>query len=365
QIEVNETSYGNSYYFYYLTGEFGKGIIPMNNGTPFYTINSNPQICSNMHENQTCNKTWQVNATGAVGKTWEFFTIFNSTLAGNSQTGKVNITIINQSAHCGCDNGTYNYTCGETLMKSCVMNCNITYNSTCFTVGANNITINGNGYSITGNGDLGHNGIYANGKNKAIIKNFNIYNFSYGIYMSSSNNNFITNNTVNSNSRGIRLDYSSNNTLTKNTANNNTYYGFYLESSNNNTIINNTANSNDYGIDLSYSSNNNLNSNFVCGNINLDINSNNWQSSGDNNTCDKANKWKDSNITTGAIGCKWKCQINKANDIFDAVEMLEYLSGEKELENLTYPKAYYDLNNDEVITLFDVFALIDNIATSN
>ncbi|PKP55753.1 MAG: hypothetical protein CVT89_07655, partial [Candidatus Altiarchaeales archaeon HGW-Altiarchaeales-2] len=34
-----------------------KGIIPMNNGTPFYTINNNPQICSNMLENQTCNKT--------------------------------------------------------------------------------------------------------------------------------------------------------------------------------------------------------------------------------------------------------------------------------------------------------------------
>ncbi|PKP56445.1 MAG: hypothetical protein CVT89_06200 [Candidatus Altiarchaeales archaeon HGW-Altiarchaeales-2] len=357
-----------------MTGEFGKGIIPMNNGTPFYTINNNPQICSNMLENQTCNKTWQVNATGAVGKTWEFFTIFNSSLAGSSQTGKVNITIIGQYAHCGCDNGTYNYTCGEIVMKSCVMNCNLIYNSTCFTVGANNITINGNGYSITGDGNWGgDNGIYANGRTNVIIKNFNIYNFGHGIYVYSSNNNNIDNNTANSNGRGIRLDYSSNNIIINNTANNNTYYGFYLDSSNNNTITNNTANSNDYGIYLSHSSNNKLNSNFVCGNTNLDFNSNNWLSSnGDNNTCDKSDNWKDSSMPAGTIGCKGKCQINKAKDIFDVVEMLEYLSGQKNSTQLSnynnYNKyGYYKFvgNNSDDINLSDAFALINKIVIDN
>ncbi|PKP56283.1 MAG: hypothetical protein CVT88_10365, partial [Candidatus Altiarchaeales archaeon HGW-Altiarchaeales-1] len=74
--------------------EGAKGAISTTVGDkPFYTINQNPQTCSNMLENQTCNKTWQVNATGKMGKTWEFFTIFNSTLFGSSQTGKVNITI--------------------------------------------------------------------------------------------------------------------------------------------------------------------------------------------------------------------------------------------------------------------------------
>ncbi|PKP59005.1 MAG: hypothetical protein CVT88_06395, partial [Candidatus Altiarchaeales archaeon HGW-Altiarchaeales-1] len=78
---------------------FGKGTIPMFNGTPFYTMDQNPRYATNlsclqnMYENDTCNVSWQVNATGKMGKTWEFFTIFNSTLSGGSQTGKVNITI--------------------------------------------------------------------------------------------------------------------------------------------------------------------------------------------------------------------------------------------------------------------------------
>ncbi len=47
----------------------------------------------------------------------------------------------------------------------------------------------------------------------------------------------------------------------------------------------------------------------------------------------------------------------KATDIFDAVEMFEYLNGQKELENLTYSEAHYDLNNDRTINLPDVFDL--------
>ncbi len=56
-------------------------------------------------------------------------------------------------------------------------------------------------------------------------------------------------------------------------------------------------------------------------------------------------------------------KFGKATDIFDAVEMLEYLSGQKNLENLTYCKSYYNLNNDDDINFFDVFALIDKIVT--
>ncbi|CEG13357.1 hypothetical protein MSIBF_A3760004 [groundwater metagenome] len=38
--------------------------------------------------------------------------------------------------------------------------------------------------------------------------------------------------------------------------------------------------------------------------------------------------------------------------------MPEYLSEQKELENLTYYEAHYDLNNDRTINLSNVFALI-------
>ncbi|CEG12990.1 hypothetical protein MSIBF_A3050003 [groundwater metagenome] len=56
---------------------------------------------------------------------------------------------------------------------------------------------------------------------------------------------------------------------------------------------------------------------------------------------------------------KMKCaECKEPKDIFDAVEMLEYLSGDK--ENST---PCWDLNNDHTINLLDVLALIDNIGT--
>jgi len=54
-----------------------------------------------------------------------------------------------------------------------------------------------------------------------------------------------------------------------------------------------------------------------------------------------------------------KCAtMAKAADIFDAVEMLEYLSGEK---NLSVNKEYYDRDNNKAVNLYDVFTLIENI----
>ncbi len=60
-------------------------------------------------------------------------------------------------------------------------------------------------------------------------------------------------------------------------------------------------------------------------------------------------------------------ELIKADDIFDAVEMLEYLSGEKNLTELTkydeFGKSYYKFvgSDSDNINLLDVFALIDNI----
>ena len=76
-----------------------KGIIPMNSGTPFYTTTNNPMNSShtsclgNLKAGQTCNQTWQVNATGQTDVDWEFYVIYNSTHASN-QTPRVNITIV-------------------------------------------------------------------------------------------------------------------------------------------------------------------------------------------------------------------------------------------------------------------------------
>jgi len=50
----------------------------------------------------------------------------------------------------------------------------------------------------------------------------------------------------------------------------------------------------------------------------------------------------------------------QATDIFDAVEMLEYLSEDKILIRVT---DYYNLNNDKIVNLFDGFALIEKIVT--
>ena len=256
---------------------------------------------------------------------------------------------------CGCNNGAYNYTCGQTVNESCTLNCNLTSNGTCFTIGASNITIDGNGFSITGN--TSGNGINVTGRNNVTIKNFKIYSFSAGIYLSSSSNNTLTNNTANSNKygihlvssddndimnnnassntgRGVYLDGSSENNITDNTANDNNYYGISLESSSNNTLTNNIVNSNSRdGIRLSSSSSNNTVTNNTArlnnqdglrihdsGSTNNTITLNTFCSnnqsggnyydiydsdsnSGDNNTCDTTYKWND----TGINGCWYAC----------------------------------------------------------
>ncbi|MBW2984056.1 hypothetical protein KY361_03020, partial [Candidatus Woesearchaeota archaeon] len=70
-----------------------KGVIPMNSGTPFYTITQNPYDCGNMNEGETCSVAWQVNATGFHLSDWDFFVIIESD-AENSTSQNSTITII-------------------------------------------------------------------------------------------------------------------------------------------------------------------------------------------------------------------------------------------------------------------------------
>ncbi len=81
--------------FYPPNYRFIKGTIPMYTGTPFYTTSQNPAICSNLLVEGSCNTTWSVNATGNIGSSYDFFTIYtpvNYPLSAN-ETNKVNITI--------------------------------------------------------------------------------------------------------------------------------------------------------------------------------------------------------------------------------------------------------------------------------
>ncbi|MBW2984135.1 S8 family serine peptidase [Candidatus Woesearchaeota archaeon] len=93
-VVLNDTTILN--YLKFATGADelnNKGVIPMNSGTPFYTITQNPYSCGNMNEDETCSVTWQVNATGFHLSSWDFFVIINSD-AENSTSQNSTITII-------------------------------------------------------------------------------------------------------------------------------------------------------------------------------------------------------------------------------------------------------------------------------
>jgi Zn-dependent metalloprotease len=93
---TNEFEFGSINITYSL-----KGVIPMNNGMPFYTTDQNPvypvnQTClANMHAGDECSQTWQVNATGEPASSWKFFTFYESGVPGigKTKTADVNITI--------------------------------------------------------------------------------------------------------------------------------------------------------------------------------------------------------------------------------------------------------------------------------
>lgn len=164
-------------------------------------------------------------------------------------------------------------------------------------------------------GDNSNNiyGIYLENKFNNTIRNCNIMNFYNGIILSSSANNILTNNNVSSNHVGIYLWNSLNNTLEKDKI---------LE--------------NHLGI-FSKNSDSLINSNIVCDNTNSDFSSSDWKnSSGNNNTCDNQGIWVDYLKTTCTYSCSILCKqydFNKDEsvDIFDAVQALEYLNGEKDI----------------------------------
>ncbi|MDD5337570.1 MAG: hypothetical protein PHS02_03750, partial [Candidatus ainarchaeum sp.] len=60
-----------------------------------------------------------------------------------------------------CVGATQNFTCGDTVTESCTLDGNISIDdSTCFSIGANDIELDCAGFTISGNGAPSAYGIY-------------------------------------------------------------------------------------------------------------------------------------------------------------------------------------------------------------
>ncbi|PKP60107.1 MAG: hypothetical protein CVT88_03890 [Candidatus Altiarchaeales archaeon HGW-Altiarchaeales-1] len=290
-------------------------------------------------------------------------TVKNLNLDNNSQgillVNTTNSKILNNAANSNYEEGIFLYYSVDNTLTNNTANSN--YNNGIFLLSSfnNNMTNN------TANSNL--YGIFLLSASNNTLANNTANSNHQAIYLHSSGNNYIVNNTINLNENGIYIfSYSNFNKISNNQISNNNETGitisncdarghcFIGEENSNNTIEDNQISNNKIGI-FSRESNSTINGNYICENTELDFNSTNWLPSlGDNNYCDKANGWND----TSAIGCANTC---KAKDLFDLVEMLEYLNGEK---NLSYP-LYCDLDNNHDINLPDAFALIAQIVIQN
>jgi parallel beta-helix repeat protein len=205
----------------------------------------------------------------------------NATKGGtDSETEQVNLTTnfidenkivltLRSPAECGCSNGTYNYSCGETVYESCTMNCDLNGSGTCLTIGANDVVIDGNGsiinYSATESGNgIKNLGGYDNVtvKNCVIKQTSSSPGSSHGIYYLTVDNGTIFNNTIftyGGSSHAIYLQGNNNNITTNIVNTTGLYaYGFYLYSSNSNTLYDNNITTYDgFGLRLDSGSDSN------------------------------------------------------------------------------------------------------------
>ncbi len=79
-----------------VIGQFSnqtKGAVSMVEGdVPFYTTSDNPQNCT-LRGGETCNVTWQVNATGILNKIYDFFVEVVGDIVGYTNSSHLDITI--------------------------------------------------------------------------------------------------------------------------------------------------------------------------------------------------------------------------------------------------------------------------------
>ncbi len=84
----------------FTMGEFGKGAVPVGNGTPFYTISQNPSMCNNLLSGDVCSIRWIINATGAINSSWNFFASYNPMnylRIAEAKTAKVSVKIFQEN----------------------------------------------------------------------------------------------------------------------------------------------------------------------------------------------------------------------------------------------------------------------------
>ncbi len=209
--------------------------ITRQNVTEFYQTSEGSYYQSNYSINAT--KGQDYSQTESVNVTWN-----------NLGTDKIQLYL---EISCGCNNQTYNYTCGQTVYESCTLNCNINATGNCLTAGADNIILDGAGYKIMG-ANTG-NGIIDTAYLNVTIKNFFISNFTNGLDFenTASSNSTIYNNTITNSSYGVYSIDSNNNLFSLNIIKYNNY-GIYLTATEagtvNNTVMNSVITENNYGI---------------------------------------------------------------------------------------------------------------------
>ncbi len=160
----------------------------------------------------------------------------------------------------------------QTVTTNITLNRNLTTTGTCFTIGADNVTLDCAGYTLSGNGS--GEGINLSERQGVNVQNCGMSNFSKGINLiSNSMNNTFTSNIVYENNYGVYIGNSMNNTFTSNIVYNNDDKGIYLyEGSDNNTLTSNEVyNNGDGGFSLISNENNTLTSNSVYNNAGFGI----------------------------------------------------------------------------------------------
>jgi parallel beta-helix repeat protein len=113
----------------------------------------------------------------------------------NDSFGVVNNT---ENSTFTIDSGPEVYSCRELGIADqvYVLQNNLTTDSTCFTVTADNVTLDLNGHNITGDGGVGSYGVYSALYNSSRIFNGSIYDFYSGVFLSSSDNSQLENLTI-------------------------------------------------------------------------------------------------------------------------------------------------------------------------
>ncbi|VVC02667.1 Right handed beta helix region [Candidatus Burarchaeum australiense] len=164
--------------------------------------------------------------TGGVTHTVQI--MFRSPSKDTAWIDNASITLIAVKSECG------------TLVANTFLTEDITSTGTCYTIGADSITLDCNGHTLTGAGT--GNGVFNNGYDNVVIKNCIINSFAKGIYFQSGSNSAIfLNNTFNNNVDGIYVDHSDLTSAWNNTIASATNTGITLNVSQWSAVVNTTV----------------------------------------------------------------------------------------------------------------------------